>query len=140
MDIEDDRISPGCLRVTLDKTPEAHIITLDGELDIATVGRLDAAVAMAMRQPPAVLVIDLRKLSFFGGTGVTSLLDIYKQCRARKCRLVLVRGGPFTQRIFAICEVEGVFEFVRRPEEAAPSLRFSLAKQVHSSASQEAFD
>jgi anti-anti-sigma factor len=140
MDIEDDRIPPGCLRVTLHKTPEAHIIALDGELDIATVGRLDAAVAMVMRQPPPVLVIDLRKLSFFGGTGVTSLLDAYRQCRALECRLFLVRGGPFIQRIFAICEVDGVFEFVHRPEEAAPSLGFSLAQQVHSSAPHDAFD
>lgn len=140
MDVEHDRIPPGWLRVTLHKTPEAHIISLDGELDIATVGRLDAAVATAMRQRPAVIVIDLRKLSFCGATGLTSLLQAYKQSRAEGRRLVLVRGGRFVQRIFAICGVDGLFEFVQRPEEAAPSLRPSRAGRAHSSDLYDAFD
>lgn len=140
IDVEHDRIPPGWLRVTLHKTPEAQIISLDGELDIATVGRLDAAVATAMRQHPTVIVIDLRKLSFLGATGLRSLLDAYEGCRALGCRLVLVSGGRFVQRIFAICEVDGLFEFVQRPEEAAPSLRSSRAGRVHSSGLHDAFD
>ncbi len=140
MDIEHDRTPPGWLRVALHKTPEAHIIALDGELDFATVGRLDAAVATAMRQRPAALVVDLRKLSFFGGAGVTSLLDAYRQCDALGCRLVLVRGCGLIQRIFAICGVDRLFEFVNCPEEAAPSLRSSRARRVHSSGRHDAFD
>ncbi len=133
MDIEPDGIAPGALRVTVHETREVHIIALDGEVDIATVDRLNAAVAMAMREHPAVLVIDLRKLSFFGAAGITTLLDAYGQCRALGCRLVLIRGGRCIQRIFAVCKVEGLFEFMDHPEEVAPSLRSSLAQQVHSS-------
>jgi len=137
MNIEQDGIAPGALRVTVHETPEAHIIALDGELDVATVEHLNAAVAMAMRERPAALVIDLRKLTFFGAAGMTTLLDAYEQCRALGCRLVLIRGSRCIQRIFAICEVEGFFEFMHRPEEVAPSLRSSLAQQAHSSTARD---
>ncbi len=131
---EHDGRPPGWFRITAHETVDAHILALDGDLDMATVDRLDAAIAVTMRRHPAALVIDLRKLEFFGVAGLTSLMDAARRCRDVRCRLVLVRGNRFIQRIFVICGVEGLFEFVNRPEEAVPSIRASLTERIHLSA------
>lgn len=137
---EHDRRLPGCLGITAYETPEAHVLVLEGEFDISTVDSLGAAVAMAMSRHPLALVIDLRKLRFFGSAGLTSLIDADRRCRDVGCRLVLVRGSRLIQRIFVICGVERLFEFVDRPDEAAPSLRPSYARRFHLSAPHGAFN
>lgn len=111
----------GLLRVSMHRDGDARIITLDGELDLATIDYLDDALDLAALDDPEVVLVDLRELTFMDSTGLKSLLEADKRCRARGGRLVLVRGGQRTQRILEIAGVGSRFEFVTSPQEVQPS-------------------
>jgi anti-anti-sigma factor len=109
----------GLLRVGVRAEGRERIVSLEGELDLATVDCLNDALVLATGDHPAVLLVDLRGLTFIGSTGLRSLLETQECCRAMGCRLVLVRGGRPAQRLFQIAGLEDRFEFVNDPKETA---------------------
>ncbi|MDX6681190.1 MAG: anti-sigma factor antagonist [Solirubrobacteraceae bacterium] len=87
-------------------------IVLEGELDLATV----AAVQAALREPldPGIerRVLDLRGLTFMDSTGLRTILSANRAARREGWSLQIVAGPPAVQRIFEICGVADVLRFV----------------------------
>jgi anti-anti-sigma factor len=94
---------------------DAACLNLRGELDIATVPRLVAAVASALRSSPGELTIDLRDLSFLDSSGLRELIVLADRARAEGWRLGLVRPGPPTLSVFQITRAEENLPFVDAP-------------------------
>jgi anti-anti-sigma factor len=67
-------------------------VTAAGELDIATRGTLARAVGHALRQDIALLVLDLREVTFIDATGLRSVIGAMERCAARAVRFEVLPG------------------------------------------------
>ncbi|HVL85080.1 MAG TPA: STAS domain-containing protein [Pseudonocardia sp.] len=69
---------------------ETLVLTVAGELDVATGPRLRAELADALEAPGAVVVLDLTGVTFMGSTGIAVLVDADWQARQRGAQLRVV--------------------------------------------------
>ena len=87
-----------------------------GELDIATVGELEQTLRALVASPGcALLVLDLRNLSFMDSTGLRLLLERDAASRENSHRFALIAGPPEVQRLFSLTDTLGRFEFLDPP-------------------------
>ena len=87
-----------------------------GELDLAAVGELEAAIGGALdghRQ----LVVDLRDVTFLDTEGLKSLIETARVAAERHVAFRLVRGRRSVERIFELTETRSRFEFVDGPSD-----------------------
>ena len=94
------------LTVALDEHGACRM-TLRGELDLATAGRLEQALAEA---GDAVL-LDLRGLTFMDSTGVRLLVQAHLRSTADSERLTLLRGQAAVQRVLQLSGVDVLLPF-----------------------------
>jgi anti-sigma B factor antagonist len=80
------------------------ILQLSGELDIASVGRLDKSLSDALNNAESV-VVDLRQVSFMDGAGLGALVSAQTRALTRGRRLALVRA---TSQFDVLLEVTGL--------------------------------
>ncbi|MFL6124561.1 anti-sigma factor antagonist [Actinophytocola sp.] len=79
------------------------LVTATGEVDIATVPSLRAALAPLAADPAVrLLVCDLSKVTFFGCAGISVLLDARATLANRDARLRLVATGRVVVRPLAV--------------------------------------
>jgi anti-sigma B factor antagonist len=90
-------------------------LTVHGELDLAVVAELDAAVGAALRHHSETVVVDLSGIEFIDSSGVRCLLRAQRQAEARRVRLVVCRAPEHVQRVFALCGLETRLPFVGQP-------------------------
>lgn len=55
------------------------VVTVTGEVDIATAPLLRAELTTQLAQSPVVLVVDLREVTFFDSSGIGALLAAHRQ-------------------------------------------------------------
>jgi len=78
---------------------DAAWVHVAGALDIATSPRLDHE----LRETPARLVVlDLRDLAFMDCSGVHTIIEATDSARRDGRRLILLRGSPNVDRVFAL--------------------------------------
>jgi anti-sigma B factor antagonist len=98
---------------------DAAWIRLAGELDIATSARLERTLFHAQRQARLV-VADLRQVAFVDTSGIHVLVDATRRARRLGRRLVILRGPPHIDRIFALTEMRNAVEIVDLDAAAPP--------------------
>ena len=91
--------------IDIDRHPTRTVVTVRGELDLATAERLDSALDNLTAED---LVLDLRPLTYLDSTGVRLLLR--RDVAARSCgqRLRVLRGAV-ADRIFALTQADRLF-------------------------------
>ncbi len=77
------------------------MLTLRGELDLATVPVLEDALQRAERTHDLV-VVDLRDLTFLDSTGLHVLISAEQRARRSSSRLVIVQGPPQVRRLLEL--------------------------------------
>ena len=109
---------PG-LRVDVLRSGATARVGLEGELDLATVEDLRAALRTC-RGDEAVrhIVVDLRRLTYLDSSGLTVLYHLHAASRADGFAVSLVRGPRPVQRIFEMAGLDKVIAFVDRPGDA----------------------
>jgi anti-anti-sigma factor len=80
---------------------DAGWVHLAGELDIATTPRLQRTLAQAQLRARLV-VLDLRGLAFIDCSGMGAMIAASARARERARRLILLRGPPNVDRVFAL--------------------------------------
>jgi anti-sigma B factor antagonist len=81
----------------------AAVVTVTGEIDIATVASLKAAIAPLAADPTVrMLVCDLSEVSFFGAAGISVLLEARAALIRRGARLRLVATERMVIRPLAV--------------------------------------
>jgi anti-sigma B factor antagonist len=90
--------------------PGGAVLTLGGELDLATTPVLQQWLDPAMRGT-ATVVINLTRLSFIDSSGLRLLVQAERQLRDSGGRLVLVRGPRAVHRVFELTRLDSHFEF-----------------------------
>src|SRR5436190_14390839 len=105
------------LRVSTEERDGRIVLTLDGELDIATAPRIEEALRSAEEQAPAILVLDLRALGFMDSTGLRTILGADARAREAGRRLVVVQGDENIRRVFEVTRLYDRVEIVDDPED-----------------------
>ena len=104
---------PGDFAVVTDPTEGGATLVLTGELDMASLPQLDAAVA-ALREGTGLgrVIVDLRRLRFLDSMGLEFLIKLDAETE-----LVLVRGPRPVHRLFDVMQMESVLTIVDEPPE-----------------------
>lgn len=97
---------PGDGSVGGDETVE---ITVTGELDFGSAGRLEAALAPLVRQADQVRV-RLDRVTFFDAAGARALVRAARVCRSRSARFVVVAPSVPVQRVLGITGLHRILD------------------------------
>jgi anti-sigma B factor antagonist len=92
------------------------VVTLTGELDLATVDAAERELTQAERETGLVL-LDLRAVSFMDSTGLHMVVHAARRLAERNGRLVLLYPPHPVHRIFEITGTIDHLEIVREPLE-----------------------
>jgi anti-anti-sigma factor len=90
------------LEVEVEERGPDRVVTLAGELDIASAPALEEALAAGANGGRVVL--DLRGLEFMDSTGLRSILIAAKTADERDISFALVQGPPAVHRVFEITQ------------------------------------
>jgi anti-anti-sigma factor len=120
--------TPARLDVRRVDHPLGVVLTLAGELVLATVSVLQERLDHAMRRKAAV-VIDLSRLRFIDSSGLEMLVGAERQLRESGVQLVLVRAPRAVHRLFELTRLDSRFEFCGSPSAA---LRTALVRRIGS--------
>jgi len=99
-------------RVDVEPDRESVRVAPVGELDIATVDKVDSEVARLREAGFARIVLDLRGVRFLDSTGLRLVLELDAAARADSHELCLIRGADVVHRIFEVTQVAERLRFV----------------------------
>ena len=94
----------------------AVVLTVQGEIDVATVGKLRARLDDAGERD---FTIDLRRVTFLDCLGLKVLLEQHERSTQRGLRVDFVQGPPAVRRVF---EATGTLDQLNFVEFAARRL------------------
>jgi anti-anti-sigma factor len=100
------------LDVTTQDSGGQVTISLKGELDLSSVGKVQEELRRVEAEAPALLVLDLTNLTFLDSTGLRAVVTADERARENGRRFVVVRGPDAVQRVFAITRLEERLEMV----------------------------
>ena len=111
------------LTVAIDQTDPVVVITAAGELDAATVGRLDAAIDEAIRTSEHHVVLDATAVAFVDSTGITALVSGLRRLNRARRRMALAcpTAGPLG-RALQLTGLDHTFELHPTADEAVTAL------------------
>jgi anti-anti-sigma factor len=103
--------SSDLLTVDIDVRGNAVVVSVRGELDLATVpvlrARLDTVGEVS--DSPSPLVVDLSAVLFIGSAGLALLVDLHNKCVERGIPLALVATGSVVPRAIQVTALDQVF-------------------------------
>lgn len=112
--------SSDLLTVDVDARGSAVIITVRGELDLATVPILRERLVTVdeVAAVPSPLVVDLTAVTFIGSAGLALLVELNNTCVERGVLLALVATGTVVPRAIQVTALDQVFSVHASIEEA----------------------
>lgn len=102
----------GALTIRSVRNGDTEVVELAGELDVGTAAAVKQELALAQRNDPLVVAIDLRELTFIDPIGIGLIVDAEQRSSQGGYRVIVVRGTPAVQRVFALCDVADQLTFV----------------------------
>jgi anti-anti-sigma factor len=90
-----------------------RLVTLTGEVDIATVDRAYAVLHEAFDGQAETVVLDLSPVTFMDSGGLHLVLDATRAAAARDVRFVVLPGPPDVRRVFDLADVADRVPFAR---------------------------
>jgi anti-sigma B factor antagonist len=86
-------------------------LALVGELDIATVPRVEEAVDVILQAGVRELTVDLSRLGFVDSSGLRLFIVLHQRARSEGWSLVLIRPEPQALRVFRVSGIEDELPF-----------------------------
>ena len=99
-------------RVDVEPNRESVRVAPVGELDIATVDKLESEVARLLATGFERIVLDLRGVRFLDSTGLRLVLELDAAARADSHELCVIRGSEVVHRIFEVTQVVERLRFI----------------------------
>ena len=85
------------------------VVSVSGEVDIATTDQLSGALGAALRRGPKGLICDLSGVGFLGAAGLTVLLVARRRALACHAWFDVVCRQPLPRRVIALVGLDAVF-------------------------------
>ena len=92
---------PG-LQIRTDGAPDSAALVLSGELDLASAGLLDTAIAELCADGAQRIVLELGELEFMDSTGLRSVLVGAEICKVNGCELLIGDTSRQVDRLFDV--------------------------------------
>lgn len=93
------------LRIDVRRDGGRAILTLAGELDMASSELLEQALAGEDLASEAMLVLDLQQLQFIDSTGLRVILTALERCRERGQEFAITPGSEQVKRLLSVTGV-----------------------------------
>lgn len=118
--------------------PDACVVRIEGELDLAGCPELDLALCEAEQAPVRRIILDLEDLTFIDSAGLRSLLSASRRSASNRNRLEVTRGKGQPAYMFGLTGLERVLPLtdpalcpaIRHPAAAPPSQRHAWARSI----------
>ncbi|MCX4092712.1 STAS domain-containing protein [Nocardia sp. alder85J] len=101
---------------------EATVLTVAGEVDLATAPALETAIETTLAAAPTALIIDLSQVSFLASAGMAALVAAHQRAGG-STRIAVVADGPATSRQLRMTNLDQVFAVHSTLAEAVAALR-----------------
>lgn len=101
---------------------EIAVLTVGGDVDLATVPDFQAAIAEALTQEPTALVVDLSGVDFLASAGLQTLVATHESV-SRNARFAVVANGPATSRPIQLTGLDQIFSLYPTLAEAIAALK-----------------
>jgi anti-anti-sigma factor len=114
---------PSKLSVEAEIRDGVAVLTVAGEVDLATAPRLGAAVEQALATG-APLIVDLAGVEFIDSAGSRALALAERAASERGARLLIIPSATVA-RVFRIAGLDALFDLYGEPAEALAAARVS---------------
>ncbi len=106
--------------IAIRRKRNALIVSLDGELDLATAAEVKERVDAALAANAKVnhLIWDLEKVGFIDSSGLAVLLGRYKEIQARSGKVIALRALEPVRRVLTMAGMERIMQFADTEEQA----------------------
>jgi len=94
------------LRWSVSRVESEVVVSLDGDLDLATVEPLSGILREILERRPATVAVDLARVSFIDSTGIRCLVNAASAAATDGCKLVVRRPTATVVRVLGICGVD----------------------------------
>lgn len=98
------------LSLTVSTAHGLPVVSVQGEVDISTVGVLDDAVGAQLDGGASSLVVDFLGVTFLDSTGLSALVRAHRRCEERGGRLAVVMDD---ERLLGLLTVTGLDRLLR---------------------------
>ena len=93
------------------------MLSLRGELDLASAPLLQREVEGSAVAEAAIVVLDLQELEFIDSTGLRVLLSAYERSREHGQEFAITPGSQQVQRLLSITRVDEHLRVIASPDE-----------------------
>lgn len=100
----------------------ATVLTVAGEVDLATAPALENAIDAILAGKPAALIIDLTAVSFLASAGMAALVAAHQRA-GEGTTIAVVAEGPATSRQLKMTSLDQVFALHTTLDDALAALR-----------------
>jgi anti-sigma B factor antagonist len=91
------------LSISVRREPSEAVVSLVGEIDLSTAGRLSGEIsAMLATEPPPRVVLDMAGVTFCDSQGLGTLVVLSRKATMAQSCLVLTNVGDFLLRVLDI--------------------------------------
>jgi len=104
-------------RVEVRNADDTTVISVSGELDLASSPALEEELERVARSDAQLVVVDLRSLEFMDSTGLSVLVRAHQRAEENGRRLGLVNGSQQVQRLLTLTGVADRLTLTDVPEE-----------------------
>lgn len=98
------------------------MLTVGGDVDLATVPTFQAAITEALTQEPSALVVDLLAVDFLASAGLQALVATHESV-SKSARFAVVADGPATSRPIQLTGLDQVFSLFLTLDDALSALK-----------------
>ncbi|BBZ32795.1 STAS domain-containing protein [Mycolicibacterium confluentis] len=98
------------------------VLSVRGEIDLATAPALQDAVDGVLAGHPPALVLDLSEVDFLGSVGMTILVSAH-EALGRSDRFAVVAEGPGTSRPLQLTKLDEIIPIFRTLSDAVAAVR-----------------
>lgn len=109
----DQDVAATQLRVSTARFADAHIVSVNGDLDLHTAPRLETELEVLRDEGANKVVVDLVDVPFIDSTALGILVRAAKSARSTRGQLILVSNDPRTKRVLEITGLNRVFTIER---------------------------
>ena len=96
------------MQISQTSNPDRHVITVSGEVDLASSPQLDDAIISALDSGAKAVAIDLTNVSFMDSSGLGVIVRGLKRCREAEIDLDLVITNERVLKVFGITGLDQV--------------------------------
>ncbi|MDE3179421.1 MAG: STAS domain-containing protein [Acidobacteriota bacterium] len=108
------------MKTAIREQPGTTIVDVAGDIDMGTSPGLRKTLLEVLKKIPR-LVVNLREVQYIDSSGIASLVEVLKEARAKKKRLILFGLNPAVREALQLTRLTRIFEIRGTEEEALQS-------------------